>query len=848
MKYFKKSVLLVLLALNTILYSQNQSSYELSKLEISWGVKANNYNAEAKVLSEFNFTNTDSKDFPASGWILYFNYNKKVYPSSNPTEFTLTHLNGDLYQMAPSSLFKGLKPNQSIAFGFVSEGKILNLSAAPDGPYLVWNSNPAKGYSLKSYTIKPIIDTTINYVSPKSTYEKNQSIEDIALADLPRIFPKPNYYKENTGTFILDKKVSIEAHSEFLKEANYLSEELNPIMLRKIEVNPMKKTPRKIVFKKIALEKEAYILDIQSDKIEISAGTAAGIFYGIQSLKSMIPLLYWKTKSEAIPFLNSRVEDKPRFEYRGFMFDVARNFHSKETIFRILDLMAMYKLNRFHFHFTDDEGWRIEIPSLQELTQVGAKRAHTLDSKNSIQPAYGSGPDGDSTIGSGFYTKADFIEILKYANARHIEVIPEIESPGHSRAAIKAMDARYNRFMEAGNREEAERYLLRDINDQSVYSSAQLWNDNVMCVALPSTYTFMEKVIDEILAMYQEADAPIETIHLGGDEVPNGSWKGSPVSTKLIAENDKVNSVEDLWYYYYDKMEAIMAQRKLTVSGWEEIAMRKTLLDGKNKDIANPDFANKGFRAYVWNNAIGWGSEDLPYKLANSGYKVVISGVSNLYFDLAYEKSTEEIGYYWGGFNDTEKPFYFIPFDHFKNTREDTAGEPINLEMFKGKERLTDYGKSNILGIQAQLFSENIRDTVKLEYLLLPKLLALAERNWVANPSWATEKDTNKSKELYDRDWSVFTNVLGKKELPRLDYYGGGFGYRIPTVGISTESGYVKANIQMPGFTIRYTTDGSEPNIKSAIYIKPIKTKGKISFAAFSDKGRKGRSTTIENK
>ena len=291
-----------------------------------------------------------------------------------------------------------------------------------------------------------------------------------------------------------------------------------------------------------------------------------------------------------------------------------------------------------------------------------------------------------------------------------------------------------------------------------------------------------------------------------------------------------------------------MAKRNCAVSGWEEIAMRKTLLDGKNKDIANPDFANKGFRAYVWNNAIGWGSEDLPYKLANSGYKVVISGVSNLYFDLAYEKSTEEIGYYWGGFNDTEKPFYFIPFDHFKNTREDTAGEPINPEMFKAKERLTDYGKSNVLGIQAQLFSENIRNSSILEYLLLPKLLALAARNWVEDPAWATEKDPNKTKALYDRDWSVFANVLGKKELPRLDYYKGGFGYRIPTVGISTESDDVKANIQMPGFTIRYTTDGSEPTMKSATYSKPMDTKGKIIFSAFTERGRKGRSTSIEIK
>ena len=402
--------------------------------------------------------------------------------------------------------------------------------------------------------------------------------------------------------------------------------------------------------------------------------------------------------------------------------------------------------------------------------------------------------------------------------------------------------------MKLGNQEEAERYLLRDLNDKSIYSSAQLWTDNIMCVALPSTYVFMEKVIDEILLMYKEAGAPISTIHLGGDEVPGGTWEKSPLSNKLIADNNKLKTTNDLWYYYFDKMEKILSERKLAVSGWEEIAMRKTVLDGKRIDVPNPDFANKGFRAHVWNNGIGWGSEDLPYKLANAGYKVVLSSVSNLYFDLAYEKAADEPGYYWGGYNDTEKPFYFIPFDYYKNTKEDTAGNPIESSLFEGKERLTDYGKSNILGMQGQLFSENIRNTGILEYLLFPKLLALAERSWVQNPSWATEPDKSKSEIEYNRDWSIFANVLAKKELPRLDYYSGGFGYRIPPVGAIVENGKVSANIQQPGFTIRYTTDGSEPTMNSEIYKTPITAKGKISFAAFSNKGRKGKLTVIENK
>ena len=226
----------------------------------------------------------------------------------------------------------------------------------------------------------------------------------------------------------------------------------------------------------------------------------------------------------------------------------------------------------------------------------------------------------------------------------------------------------------------------------------------------------------------------------------------------------------------------------------------------------------------------------------------MLSSVSNLYFDLAYEKAADEPGYNWAGFNDTEKPFYFIPFDYYKNTKEDTNGNPIKANLFDGKERLTDYGKSNILGIQGQLFGENIRNTEMLEYLLYPKILALAERAWVQNPSWATEKNPEKMHISYNKDWSIFVNVIGKKELPRLNYYSGGFKYRIPPVGAVVEEGKVKANIQQPGFVIRYTTDGTEPTINSEIYTKPIENKGKMILATFSNNGRKGKSTIIENK
>lgn len=840
-------ILSVLFVHSISTYSQKKPLFDENKLQINWELVTNNYNKEEKVLTSLKFTNTDKMVFPAAGWTIYFNYSRKVSPISSSPDFVITHLNGDISQLKPTQSFKGLKPNQSVDFSFFSNGKILNFTYAPAGFYIVWDTNPQKGYSIKNYILKPIVDSSVNFITSETTYDNNKIISAIPVENLPKIFPSPKYFKENSGNFMLDKNVNVQSDPEFLGEANYLSEELNKVIEGKIPVNSKVNNGKQIILKKADLKIEEYILDIQSDKIEISASSGSGIFYGIQSLKSLLPAESWKTKATSIAISNCYVKDEPRFEYRGFMFDVARNFQTKETIFKMLDAMSLYKMNSFHFHFSDDEGWRIEIPSLPELTEVGGKRGFTTDSKDFLPSSYGGGPNTGTYPGSGHYTRQDFIEILKYATERHIQVIPEIESPGHSRAAIKAMDSRYNKFMKLGNQVEAERYLLRDLNDKSVYSSAQLWKDNVMCVALPSTYTFMEKVIDELLLMYKDADAPISTIHLGGDEVPSGTWKLSPLSNKLIADDDKLNSTDDLWYYYFDKMEKMLAKRKLALSGWEEIAMRKTVLDGKKIYIANPDFANKGFRTYVWNNGIGWGSEDLPYKLANSGYKVVLSCVSNLYFDLAYEKAADELGYNWAGFNNIDKPFYFIPFDYYKNTKEDTDGNPIEKSLFDGKERLTDYGKSNILGIQGQLFSENVRNIEILEYLLYPKLLALAERAWAQNPFWATETDKSKSEILYNKDWSVFVNVLGKKEMPRLDYYSGGFGYRIPPVGAIVEKGKVSANIQQPGFVIRYTTDGSEPTVNSEIYTTPIDKKGKITLAAFSENGRRGKLTLVEN-
>lgn len=815
-----------------------QTSSPALKTELSWQITNNNYQNTGATVGTFTLKNTGNTTYPAKGWKIYFTYPRSFTGSAN-NEVTVTHINGDLYSLTPTANFTEIEAGAQGTIQLTLNDKLLNVSDAPTGVYMA-NDGEQKGYLFKKYTIIP---TLAQYepkgvVTPEILYNQNKTIADITVQQLPKVFPTPINYQSSLDVFTLSKSTQITADPAFAKEVDYLNTQLNALLTK-----GSKGSKNELVFIKTDMPAEAYELSVTTNKIEIKAGSAAGAFYAIQSLFTSISPTSFAKPQATVLIPGMLVNDAPRFGYRAFMLDVARHFEPQKEVLKTLDLMALYKMNILHLHFSDDEGWRIEIPGLSELTTYGATRAHTLTEDKHLQPAYGSGPDSNTT-GSGFYTRAQFIEILEYATARHIQVIPEIESPGHGRAAIKSMTVRYNKYMQQGNKVEAEKYLLYDLQDSSTYTSVQGYNDNVMNVALPSVYTFTNKVIDELQSMYKEAGAPLTTIHMGGDEVPGGVWAKSPVCIALMQHDSAIKNTNDLWYYYFGKMNAIVKQHGLFLSGWEEIAMRKTVLDGQNIYLPNPDFANQNFQADVWNNVIGSGSEDLAYRLANAGYKVVLSCVSHNYYDMAYNKSFDEPGYYWGGFTDVDKPFYFIPYDYFKNTKEDGGGNPVDKAIFAHKQRLTEYGKQNIVGIKGLLWGENVPDTARMEYLILPKILGTAERGWAKDPEWATETDSVKAALLYADAWNRFTNIVGKRELPRLSYYKGGYNYRIPKPGVVVENGFAKANIQLPGFIIRYSSDGKEPTVKSPAYTKPVAVKGTLMFKAFDIKGRSGNVAT----
>jgi hexosaminidase len=824
-------------------------------LKAEWQPIQNNYEGKAQSLSVLTLTNNSAQALPAKGWTIYFNGNGSFLNAEN-NGLKASPVNGDLSKLEPAASFAGLAPGQSVKYNIIKSGGITNFSTAPRGLYLVFSNDPAKSININSTILDPPAtfleshaSTKTGWMNPAYVYGKNAGITDIPADQLPQIFPTPTEYKALPQGFVLNGQTVIYAEPVFSKQAAYLANELSSVLTSKPRIITQLSNAPVIVLKKgDQTNKEAYSLDITPNMITISASGAGGIIYGIQSLKSLLPPLSWKSKQQSIQVPGAQVKDEPRFGYRSFMLDVARNFQPKDEILKVLDLMSLYKLNVLHLHFSDDEGWRVEIVSLPELTQVGARRGNTPDNKSNIQPSYGSGGEIDKFPGSGFYTRKDFVEILRYAAERNIQVIPEIESPGHARAAVKAMENRYAKLMKQGKPEEAKRYLLTEPNDPSTYRSVQGWTDNVMNPAMPSVYTFMEKVTDELISMYKEAAAPLTTVHFGGDEVPAGVWAKSAAYQKLKNANPSIKTTDDVWYYYFGKLDAMVKKRGLFISGWEEAGMRKTVLDGRPTYIANPDFADDHFQLHVWNNTIGSANEDLPYRLANAGYKVVLSPVSNQYFDLAYNNSYYEPGQNWGGYVDVDKPFYFIPYDFLKNVKEDGRGNPVNRTNAPNRVRLTDYGKSNIVGVQGLLWSENNITSARMEYMMLPKVLGLAERAWSKDPDWAIAADTAESNQLYNKAWSVFVNTMGKRELPRLNYYHQGYQYRIPDPGLIVERGTVKANVQIPGLEIRYTINGSEPTASSALYNQPIATKGTIKAAVFDSSGRRGRITEIENK
>ena len=801
--------------------------------------------------AELTITNSGRVPLPSAGWAIYFNFCRMIRPDSVVGEFGIGHVNGDLMRLAPAAACTSLRPGQSRKIGFTGGLWLLQETDAPDGFYIVYADGTPGAFAeaIGDPEIQPFghrdqlmrgAQDLIPVETPALRFARNQATPLLPAEAISRITPTPRSASYPGGAFALGADATISGGSDLSSEALYLRHVLAKLMTGKLAIAA--NGHGEVTLRIDAGLGDAYRLAVGAEGIAITGGSAAAVFHGIQSLLQLLPVEAWRQpqRSLSVPFC--AVEDAPRFGYRGLHFDVARNFSDKGTVLRVLDMMALYKLNTLHFHLTDDEGWRLEIPSLPELTGLGSRRGFTQDETDCLIPSFGSGADQRGHQGSGFYSRQDFIEILRYAKTRHIEIIPEIDLPGHARAAIRAMQSRWRRLMAEDRPTEAAAYRLDDPDDQSSYESVQHWRDNVVCIAAEPVYRFFDTVVRDVKAMYDEANIPLRTIHTGGDEVPHGAWEASPLCRDFM-QRQGLADIHALHDHFLTRLRDILAGCGIAMAGWEEIALKH------QEGPAQPDPRLLGgdVRTYVWNNVWGWGQEDIAYRLANLGYKVVLCNVTNLYLDLAYEKDPAEPGYYWGGYIDTRKVFSFCPLDIYTTASTTLLGQPLDPAKLAEKVRLTPEGESRILGIQGHLWAENVRSRARAEYLLMPRLIAVAERAWAKDPGWTGIAEAAPRQAAMDRDWAEFANRLGQRELPRLDGFLGGILYRVPVPGAAFGDGVCQANCEAPGLALRYTLDGSDPEPHSPLYAKPVPLPRGAVFkvAGFTTSGRRSRVASI---
>ncbi|CAG5129713.1 unnamed protein product [Candidula unifasciata] len=371
---------------------------------------------------------------------------------------------------------------------------------------------------------------------------------------------------------------------------------------------------------------DAYSLSVNatSHRIEVVGQAASGVFYGVVTLLSLLVIIL----PECI------ITDAPRFPYRGLMLDIARNFHPKEDILNIIKLMSSYKLNRLHLHLSDDEGWRINIPQLPELTTLGSQRCYDPTETKCLMPQLGSGPNQAGPPGSGFLTSADYIEILRLANAHHVTVIPEIEMPGHGRAAILSMKLRNSTQGSGG-----VSTVLAEANDPSEYTSPQMYSDNAINPCLESTYNFVNIIMTEVFVHRQQ---PLKIFHFGGDEVGKGAWVNSSRCQQLIASTTLPGGSLKGYFFQVNLVAELAANKSLSLAAWED-----GLMDSEDNPFNLSTSPVKDVLTNAWNNVWQPGTVSRTYKFAEHGYKVILSHATHLYFDHPDEPDPEERGNYW---------------------------------------------------------------------------------------------------------------------------------------------------------------------------------------------------------
>lgn len=486
------------------------------------------------------------------------------------------------------------------------------------------------------------------------------------------IIPVPVTLKKNNGTFLLDKTVVLVSN----ETANAKTADLlNAFIVTKggfalREEKTAAGAQKTIVLTSVGADKlpaEGYTIQITANQIKV-VGKEAGLFYAVQSLMQLMP----QKVQGKISIQNVEITDYPRFKYRGTHLDVARHFFPISFVKQYIDLLATYKLNTFHWHLTDDQGWRIEIKKYPKLTEVGAIRNGTI-----IGNYPGTGGTDNETY-KGYYTQDEIKQVVAYAAKKYITVVPEIEMPGHASAAIAAYP-------------ELSCFPDRDtfISDKTPWSGSrkgkqvqQTWGvfDDVF-VPTENTFKFLENVLDEVIALF-----PSKYIHVGGDECPKEYWKQSAFCQQFIKDNN-LKDEHGLQSYFIQRMEKYINTKGRSIIGWDEI------LEGGLAPKAT---------------VMSWRGEQGGIEAAKQSHDVIMTpGSAGLYFDHKQSNSTDE-PLTIGGLAPYTKVY---------------AYDPVPKELSAEQQKY-------VIGVQANMWSEYLETPAKVEYMLLPRIYALSEIAW----------------------------------------------------------------------------------------------------------------------
>lgn len=789
----------------------------------------------------FTINNTSSIDLN-SPWSLHWNQQSSLLDEQSvPENVIYNYVAGQYYNILTFGKDYILAKDSSFSIDLSQRGIVRRQSDLPVGGFIVSNDD--------------ILDVEFDYVwknakgieklnAPTSVDRYNEYISNSLLdkSDLDYIIPTPSNFIINDGEVEILNNYSIVIDQNFNLSEQLINSVFDGIVNIDFD-NTNEVISRITVDLDESIDAESYQLSVSDGGISISSADSAGALYALQSLKQIFLI----SKLENAPLKFIEINDSPKFSYRGMLLDISRNFYGPDKIKQIIDYLSFFKINYLDFRLTDDEGWRLEIPGLEELVEVGSKRAYTKDEFENLIPMYGSGPDTNST-GSGYLSRSDYVDILKYASERNISVIPQISVPSHMRSAIVSMNARYQKYMEMGNQVEAEKYLLIDPDDKSEYYSAQGFTDNIMNICRESSFTFYEKVIDEIYLMYKDAGIEMAKFGVAADELPYGAWQKSPMCDKFMSENSISGDYNALYELMQRRIYSKISSYGATMTGWDDILLKLTEKNQSETQIKD-FFKDDDILLFVWKNDWGEGRQDMIYKYANLGYKTIMSNSSAFYFDMVDDKDLDNIGLSWSGYANYKDMWTVDVFDVF-NDLYGVEKNNISREYIENSVKLEEDKKDNIIGVQSQIWSETIRNEGILDYMFMPNIIVFSQKAWSHENSWMDISNNDSKREKIENEWNKFANNIGQRVLPMVDNIFGGLAYDLPKPGGIVANDTLYANTVFPGLNIKYTLDGSNPEFSSETFTSPIKiNEGDIiNLRLFDNTGRGGNSIIVETK